>query len=93
MPSRKFNITAQQYTQAGRYEVVQNCNCITVTNLGNAIAYFNGMILHPGTVGSTLGDSRTIGGNEGEIYKGELVISFDSGSTPKVEVIQKYYTE
>lgn len=88
---RAFNITQQIHTAPGLYEVQPNCNCITVTNTGDAIVYFNGMVLYPGTVGSILGDSITVAGAEGEIYKGSIQIAFGAGATPRAEVIQKYY--
>lgn len=92
-----YNFTVSNYYQSGRITVERWCNGITITNLGDAPASVNGMILYPSaTPGTALGDSRSIGGNEGEIFKGNLNLSFDlSGGavSPQVEIIQKFYVE
>jgi hypothetical protein len=63
------------------------------TNTGVDIVRVNGAILYPGIPGISLGDSRTFGGNEGEIYCGNIIVSFASLVTPEIEIIQKFYTE
>lgn len=89
-----FNYTVNTYAQTARIEVEKYCNAITFTNTGDTIARVDGMVLYPGTPGTSLGDSRTIGGNLGEIlHKKEIVLQFDNpaGANPQVEIIQKFY--
>jgi len=92
---RKYNTTgAQLYYQSKYVDVVKLCNGFTATNVGGAIVRVNEAILYPGTIGTNLGDSRTFGGNEGEIYVGTIRVSFDpAGPNPAVEIIQKFYVE
>ena len=95
MNALRYNYQVNVYTQTQRVEVVQSCNSITITNIGDTIATVDGMILYPGTPGTSLGDSRTIGGNQAEIlHKKEIVLQFDVpvGASPKIEIIQKFYT-
>lgn len=88
---RHYNIFTQVYTQSGQIEVVENCNGYTATNIGADIVTINGQVLFPGTVGSILGDSVSVGGNEGEIYKGRLDIAFAAITNPQLQIVQKYY--
>lgn len=95
---RKYNISVQVYgpdTLSGGYvKVPELCNGFTITNIGTATFKVNGKILFPSaTPASELGDSISFGGNEGEIYTGNLQIQFLGvlGATPQVEVIFKYY--
>ena len=92
--TRKYDFVLNVYRSTQNVEVHRNCNAVTITNTGDTICTVEGMILYPGTPGTSLGDSRTIGGNEGEILsKKQLVVSFNVGGTnPAVEIIQKYYT-
>lgn len=94
MDLRKFDWTVNYYTASQTVEVLPNCNCLTITNTGADNVRVKGKILYPGTVGSILGDSISIGGNEGEIFNEKrLTISFETSVNPSVEIIQKYYTE
>lgn len=93
---RKYNIAVNFYVKPAFIPVVENCNGFTFTNTGDTTAYVNGMVIYPGTVGTTLGDSRSIGGNEGEIYGGVIKLAFDTvapGTNPQVEIVQKFYIE
>lgn len=92
----KFNYNTRVYTTSGRVPVAENCNCITFTNTGDTTVTIDDMVLYPGTPGSILGDSRSIGGNEGEILaKKDVVVSFSvpAGALPAVEITQKYYVK
>jgi hypothetical protein len=90
---RKYDVFTAVYNRSATYEVVENCNAITFTNIGADIVTVDGKILYPGTVGTILGDSFSIGGNENEIYSRRLiVVAFVAGATaPALEVTQKYY--
>lgn len=87
----KYDYLVNLYNTTQRVEVLPNCASITITNTGDTICRVDGMIIYPGTPGTSLGDSRTIGGNEGEILsKRQLVVSFNTGgSNPQIEIIQR----
>lgn len=71
---------------------MDNCNGFTVVNTGDSIAIVNGFILYPGTVGTSIGDSISFGGNAGEIYMGTIDYSFPTpGADPQITVSQKVY--
>jgi hypothetical protein len=95
LPARQgYNISVNLYTRSGYVDVVKACNGFTVTNVGDDIVNVNGMILYPGVIGTSLGDSRSIGGNEGEVYQGNIQVMFaGAGANPSLEVIQKFYSD
>ena len=89
---QKYNIAVNTYSASQMVEIVENCNSYTATNLGDSTCTVGGMVLFPGTIGSIIGDSRTVGGNAGEVIsERRLPISFTGGTTNNLEVIQKYY--
>ena len=94
---QKYNTTgASSYYKPAFIDVVKNCNGFTVTNIGDTTAFVNDMVLFPGVPGVSLGDSRTIGGNENEIYVGNIKLSFDviaPGVAPQIEIIQKFFID
>ena len=53
-------------------DVQRPCNGFTATNTGDNIVTVNGAILYPGVPGTSLGDSRSFGGNENEEYAGYI---------------------
>lgn len=87
----KYDYLVNLYNETQRVEVLPNCASITFTNTGDTVCRVDGMILYPGTPGASLGDSRTIGGNEGEILnKIQVVLSFNTGgANPQIEIIQR----
>lgn len=94
----KYDYIVNQYQGSTNIEILDGCNSITFTNLGSQTVYVDGMPLYPGTAGSVLGDSRTIGGNNYEILgRKRVTISFstDTPTVPSptylIEVIQKIY--
>lgn len=90
----KYNIAVNTVYTSGVKEVVKWCNSLTFTNTGDEIVRVNDMILYPGTPGTILGDSRSVGGNEGEIYCGNIRVQFaGGGAAPALEIIQKFYNE
>jgi hypothetical protein len=93
---RLYNITVAPYTSSQDVPVVERCNGYTVTNVGDTIAEVNGMVIFPSATPATdLGDSRSVGGNVGEIYRGNIRLLFRQplGANPAVEIIQKFYTK
>lgn len=91
----KYNLSTTLETLSGFKEVVEKCNGFTVTNTGDTIVVVNDTILYPGTPGTFLGDSRSFGGNKGELYVGKLKVSFvlPLGVLPQLEITQKFYVE
>lgn len=92
---RKWNITTIVVDKSGFFDVVELCNMVMVTNVGNTIVQVNDMVLFPGVLGVSLGDSRTFGGHQNEIYKGIIKVSFlvPVGTSPRLEIVQKFYME
>lgn len=95
---QKYNTETGIYYKSGFIDVVNNCNGYMFTNTGDTIAELNGMVIYPGdlTPGSeALGDSRSVGGNEGELFVGTLRLIFRTplGANPRVEIVQKFYID
>jgi hypothetical protein len=90
-----YNITYNRYSSSQEIPREELCNGFTIINIGDTIATINGKILFPSTTPATdQGDSFSVGGNAGEIYKGQLNLSFAvGGANPLVEVIQKFYVQ
>ena len=90
-----FNFDVQPYTQPARIAVFKDCNSITITNTGTAVAVVDNITLYPGTPGTSLGDSVTIGGNLGEILSRQsLRLSFPvPAAGQQISIIQKYYSK
>ena len=92
---RYFNIITILVNKTGSVDLNKDCNSVTVTNVGDVIATVNNQIIYPGTVGTSLGDSRTWGGHQDELYNGTIRVSFavpTAGVQPAIEVVQKVYT-
>lgn len=92
--TRAWNYSAATYVLAQNIVVVENCFAFQFTNLGDTIARVNGMIIYPSaTPGSSLGDSRSMGGHVMDLYKGIIALSFQQpvGAAPLVEIVQLYY--
>ncbi len=89
----EFNFVCNTYTRTQIVEIEKNCNSITVTNTGGCAVTVKGITLYPGTVGSILGDSFSVGGNLGEVLTDRrMEVAFAVGGvTPAVQIIQKFY--
>jgi hypothetical protein len=90
---QQYNISVATYNVSGVISVIKMCNGFTATNIGDTICEVNGMILYPGTPGTILGDSRSIGGNENEVYAGNIKVAFANpgGAQPLLEIVQKFF--
>jgi hypothetical protein len=72
--------------------IEQNCNSITIINIGATQALVDTVIpLNAGVPGTNNGESISFGGNRLEIFSGRLDISFPAGAGGNVVVIQKIY--
>lgn len=95
--NKNFNFLASEQRENIKQQVFDNCNGVTIINQGNGGAYVNNVYLNPSPLNVLLtdrfaGESVSIGGNEGEVFKGRLDISFVPGQTsPLLVIIQKYY--
>lgn len=92
-----YNMTVNVYdnTQQGFINVVPGCNSFTVINTGDTLAFINGIPLFPSATPLTdAGDTIAIEGNELDLYKGNIKLSFQFpvGATPQVTIIQQFYT-
>jgi len=94
-----FSDITQQYATSGQKETEKLCNSILVTNIGGDVVLVNEKLLLPGTLNqlsttsNILGDSFSLGGNEGEVYdKRTIIVKFlGTGTNPLVEITQKYF--
>jgi hypothetical protein len=93
IPNRlNFNITVQVYGVATRVPVEETCNAVTVKNAGTTLLFFNGDPLQPG-------ESKSAGGNYGEIYMGRVDLQFVTQTPPPTTitnlavVTQKFYVD
>lgn len=91
-----YNVSVSRYTKATSVQRMELCNAVQVNVIGDTNVLFDGKLLFASATPLTdQGDSLTIGGNEGEIYYGNIDIAFVTplGANPLVEVIQKYYIQ
>lgn len=95
---RTYDDITQNYSRSGQYEIQAECNSFLVTNIGGDAVEVNDKLLLPGVAGqlsttsNVLGDSFSLGGNEGEVYgKKTFTVKFLSSVAPLIEVTQKYY--
>lgn len=81
------------YSNAQQIPVVENCFAFMFTNLGDSIAWINGMVIFPSSTPATaLGDSRSVSGHLMDLYKGNITLAIQAGGVaPLVEVVQLYY--
>jgi hypothetical protein len=66
---RYYNTTTQEYRALRSVNVDKRCNGFSVNNAGTTIVTVNGEPLQPG-------QSKTVGGNEDEIYVGRIDLAF-----------------
>ena len=91
---RKYNISVSNQIKTGNVDVQAGCNGFTATNVGDTIVRVNDVLLYPGTIGTNLGDSVQIGGNENEIFAGYIKVVFNiGGANPNVQIVQKIFID
>lgn len=87
----KYNVSTVVYTEAGDCRLDKYCNGLLLHNSGTTNVIVAGDTIVPG-------QSKTIGGNAGEVFVGPMEIKFRTPSpappiaTNSVTVTQKYYT-
>jgi hypothetical protein len=89
----RYNTTgAVTYNSGTIVKRVGNCNGYIAINTGNDPVTVADTILYPGVPGTSNGDSKTVGGNAGEIFLGNIRIVFSGiGNAPAVTIEQKFY--
>lgn len=88
-----YNAITGTYTQDTEVEVQNFCNGYVARNTGDTIVFVNGVRLLPAPGVGLSGESISVGGNLGEIYKGRIQVRFNAplGAAPTVEITQKFY--
>jgi hypothetical protein len=82
----KYNISTQTFTKSGRVNISTTCNGWSVINLGTSNVLVNQDTLIPG-------ESKTVGGNYGEIYIGRVDLLFQGAGTNNAVFTEKYYMD
>lgn len=92
---REFDFNVQVFTQSGFIDVLERCNSIVVTNIGDTTVRVDQAVIFPSATPLTsLGDSVVIGGHKDEITSRQqlqLIFVAPIGVLPQVQVIQKFY--
>lgn len=92
---RGWNKSVNTYSTPQQIIVVPNCYAFMFTNIGDTIAFVDGMRIFPNTNPATgLGDSRSLSGHKLDLYKGTINLAFDviaPGVAPLVEIVQLFY--
>jgi hypothetical protein len=94
--SRVWNQSVVVYTKSTLVVRNENCFAYMFTNVGDTIAFVNGMIVYPSATPLTaLGDSRAMSGHLLDIYKGDLNLTFvvPLNANPAVEIVQLFYSQ
>lgn len=90
----KFGFDTQYYRTSQLVQLFKDCNSITLVNTGDNIVTVENIILYPGTPGTSVGDSFSIGGNEGEILDKRylrVVFSIPGSIQQQIMITQKYF--
>lgn len=80
----QYNLSVQIYSVDVQIPVMNFCNGFTVRNVGTANVVVMGDTLAPN-------ESKSVGGNRGEIYVGRMDLRFTGAGTRQALVTQKYY--
>jgi hypothetical protein len=80
----QYNLSTQVYSKTQEIPVQENCNGFTVRNIGTATVVIMGDEL-------ATNESKSIGGNRGEIFVGRIDLKFKGAGTMLCLVTQKYY--
>jgi hypothetical protein len=93
--SRKWNFDVTIQRKSAQVIRTNNCFAIMFTNVGDTIAFLNGIIVYPGVVGTSLGDSRALSGHVLDMFVGLLNVAFQApvNANPALEIIQLFYED
>jgi hypothetical protein len=86
-----YNTSVQTYKRAKQVVIDRLCNGVVIKNAGNTLVVIQSDTLQPG-------ESKSIGGNSGEVFIGRVDINFQLPAVIPVPVVnlvqvtQKFYT-
>lgn len=93
-PTLYYDALVQTVSESIELPVDPCCNGFIAINKGAVLATVNQIPLKPFPPGfpDLSGESITVGGNRGELYRGRIVVQF-AGAGGNVVIIQKYYKQ
>lgn len=85
---RRYNTAQQDYQANASLLAVIGCNGFTVINTGTNTCFVNGVPV-------VAGNFYAVGGNEGEIYVGKIILTFAAQNAAGNDawVVQKFFLE
>jgi hypothetical protein len=90
-----YNWSLINVVKNGSIDVDANCNSLSFRNdsgVGGSPVTVNGVLLNPSLVAGASGESFSIPGNLGEIFKGRIDVAFTLGGVAQhLTIIQKFY--
>lgn len=91
--ARVWDMSVLTYSTSKRIDRIENCFAFQFTNVGDTVAYVNGMVIYPSaTPGSAIGDSRSLSGHLLDLYGGQITLAIaPGGAAPLIEIVQLYY--
>lgn len=95
LTTKKFNLAVNEYYKGGDIPIQRDCNAVAIMNVGDTVAFLNGIPVFPSTAPATIrGDVFQFAGEELEAFEGNLTLKFQApvGAAPKVVIIQQFYT-
>lgn len=90
---QKYNLVPIIVNKSGFVPIPTNTNGYTVTSTGLDIVDVNEQVFYPGVPGTSLGDSRSYGGNQDEIYVGNIKVAFRTLAGPALEIVFKVFVD
>lgn len=92
-PRQKYNLVTITVNKSGFVPIPANTNGYFVTSTGADIVDVNDQVYYPGVPGVSLGDSRTYGGNQNEIFVGNIKVAFRTIANPAIEIVFKVFID
>jgi hypothetical protein len=87
-----YSINVVDFVESGEFPNDGDINGYMIENVGNDSVVFEGKTLLPPPGVGIAGQSFSVGGNAGEIYKGRLRWQFANvGANPKIQITIKFY--
>lgn len=87
-----YNISVQDFVASGEFPNDGDINGFMIENTGDDSVLFEGKTLLPPPGVGLAGQSFSVGGNAGELYRGRLRFQFAGvGVAPKIQITIKFY--
>lgn len=87
----KYSTSNVLYNRAISVTVDKLCNGFSAKNAGTTIVLLNGEPLQPGADENLAGETKSIGGNYGEVFVGRIDIAFAVPDPAPSEIINACY--